>query len=94
MADIAIGASGVLKASDGKVKNGTAGGVLSAGLAVFEDSADDNKLKIADADVDATKAAVAGITLNGAAANQPVQFLTEGGIDLGVALTVGTILVL
>jgi hypothetical protein len=75
MADLSITAANVL-ASDSAtpVRRGIAGATITAGQVLYVDTAADNVLKLADADVLAS-AAVAGIALNGAATGQPVEYV-------------------
>jgi len=75
----------------GSVEHGTSGASITAGMPVYKDASDSNKIKIADANDTAAKAAAVGIALNGASAGQPVAYQTAGVINLGATLTVGTI---
>jgi len=65
----------------------TAGEAITAGMPVYEDSADGLYYK-AQAN-SAAKAKCDGIALNSCAANQPLIIKSTGGIDLGDTLTVG-----
>lgn len=94
MADVTITAANVAKTT-GTIQNGTAGATITAGQALYEDTADSNKLKLADADNTSTTATIKGVALNGAASGQPVSYLQAGAtMDLGATLTVGTVYVL
>lgn len=76
MADLTITATSVLASTNAQTAEGIAGATITAGQAVYVDTADSNKLKLADAN-SATASIVAGIALNGAAAGQPVEYVTE-----------------
>lgn len=81
-ASVVEGATGVRKST------GTAGGTITAGMPVYKDLTDSNKLKAARANAAAT-AVVAGIALNSASAGQPLVYQYEGKINLGATLVVG-----
>lgn len=88
MADLSITAASVI-ASSANVINVTAGAVVSAGQAVYQDPAD-KKYKLADND-SATVAARSpkGIALNSAANGQPLAVATGGPVTIGATLTPG-----
>ena len=92
MADISVTVANVIKGANAVSNTFTAGVALTAGQVVYQDTSD-KKYRLADADVQAT-ALVAGIVLNDAAANQPVEIQTAGDIDVGGTLVVGTVYVL
>lgn len=94
MADLSITAANVVAGSNAKKVQGIAGATITAGQAVSRDPAT-QKLVLADAD-SATAAirSPIGIALHGASLNQPLTIQTEGDINLGAALTVGTVYVL
>lgn len=92
MADLSITAANVAKGSSGIPKVGTAGATITAGQTIYLDSAT-GKMKLSQ-NTSATLADVKGVSLNGASDEQPVSYLEEGDIDLGVTLTVGEIYVL
>jgi hypothetical protein len=90
MADLAITAALVLAGAAAAIdRSRVAGAAITAGQAVYLDSAD-RKWKLADNN-SATAAVRAphGIALNNAAANQPLAVLTEGPITIGAAVTAG-----
>lgn len=90
MADLVITAASVLRADNNStVYNGTAGGTITAGMVVYQDSAD-SELKATDADAAAT-ATVKGIALHGASDGQPLQIITEGNLTLNAVLTKGVV---
>jgi len=95
MADLSITAANVSADDDAVSKQEwTAGATITAGQAVYIDSSDSNKAKLAQSDGTEAEAEVKGIAMNGAASGQPVIIATSGDIDLGATLTVGTIYVL
>ena len=88
-ADLTITAASVVKGSNAVVENGTAGATITAGQAVYYDSATGN-WKLAD-DNSATVAARSpkGFALNGAASGQPLAVHKAGNITIGATLTAG-----
>ena len=74
MADLSVTAASVLKSANGKVKTGIAGATITAGQALYEDSTDSYKLKLADSDASAAASNVVGIALHGAASGQPLDY--------------------
>lgn len=90
MADITITAANVLAGTGARIEEGTAGATITAGMPVYLDSSD-NKLKAADANDTAAKAAAVGIALNGASNNQPLKYQVAGPITIGGTVAVGTI---
>jgi len=89
MADLTITAANVVKYDGARTTIGTAGETITAGQTLYR-KAEDGKLYKADAST-AAKATCVGIALNDAAANQPVVYLTAGGINPGATVVVGTI---
>lgn len=81
-ANVVEGASGVRK------HTGVAGGTITAGMPVYKDLTDSNKLKAARANA-AVTAVVAGIALTGSANGQPIVYQSAGKINLGATLVVG-----
>lgn len=70
-----------------------AGETITAGQSVYSDPTEAvNKIKLADADVLAT-ASCAGISLNGGASGQPIDFLSGGVINPGATTAAGTVYV-
>jgi len=63
---------------------------MEAGMPVYKDSADENKLKPCDAN-DSAMAVAVGILLTGGGDDQPCSYITQGNLDLGagVAMTAG-----
>lgn len=81
-------AGNVLKSS-GTSKNGTSGGTLTAGMPVYRDVSDSNKLKACRANVSGT-ANCDGILLCGGSSGQPITYVESPGVvNLGATLAVG-----
>ena len=76
MADITVTAGNVDPGNNATIIGVTAGVTITAGQVVYKDTTDGNKYKLADADVLAT-AAARGISLNGAANNQPIDIIID-----------------
>ena len=95
MADLSITAANVAAAA-GEVskQEWVAGATITAGQAIYIDSAASNVAKLAQSDGTAAEAEVKGVAMNGASSGQPVIIATSGDIDLGATLTVGEIYVL
>lgn len=91
MADVTFTASAVLKSESAEVADGVAGASIAQGNYLYLD-ASDGKLKLADA-TSAAKAAVVGMAITAAAANQPVRYITGGDVTVD-GLTVGQVYVL
>lgn len=94
MADVTVTAADVLAQSDASYSDGTSGATITAGMAVYVDASDSNKIKIADVTTSAATATVKGIALTGSSSGQPVRYQTGGTVDIGGTVVVGTIYVL
>jgi hypothetical protein len=92
MADISVTAANVVTVS-GTITRGTAGATLTAGLWCYLDPTD-NRWKPATTEGDVTTAAAAGVSLNPAAAGQPVSIQQDGVYTCGGTIVVGTFYVL
>jgi hypothetical protein len=91
MADLTITAASVLAGSGAKKVNGTAGATITAGQAVYLDSAD-NEYKLADNDsATAAVRTVAGIALHASLDGQPLTILSQGPITIGATTAVGEV---
>lgn len=90
MADIAITAANV-KLVSGNTQSFAAGAAVTAGQVVFKEEAT-KKVKLSDNDSATGEVRSAfGLTLNGAALDQPVSVAQNGSIiDLGAVLVAGT----
>lgn len=91
MADISVTAANVLAGTGASVISGTAGETLTAGLVVYKNLTDNKYYKAAA--TSAAAALAAGITLNGAAAGQPINIQTSGNINPGGTVGIGTVYV-
>lgn len=89
MADLVITAANVVAGNGASRRDGTAGEAITAGQVVYLDAAD-QRYKLADCDAAAALRSPRGIALNGAAAGQPIEVLTEGPVTIGAVLTAGT----
>lgn len=81
MADLTITATNVVSIS-ASVQTGIAGETITAGNSLYIKAAD-GKLWKAQCDGTPEEAACVGIALNGAAVNQPVNYASEGAINIG-----------
>ncbi len=90
MADVSQTAANVAKVSNVRTFEGTAGASITAGMPVYADTTDSNKLKAADADTLAASKAK-GIALHGATNGQPLLIATGGKIDVGATLSTGVL---
>lgn len=89
MADLVITATSVVAGVGAKTTEGTAGEAITAGQVVYYDSTA-RTYKLADCNSGTAAARIpAGIALNGAAANQPVEIVTEGPVTIGATVTAG-----
>lgn len=89
MADLVITAGSVLKGSGATTVTGTAGAAITAGQLLYMDTADSNKMKLADANGGGELEVVRGVALHAAAAGQPITYQTAGQITIGATVTVG-----
>jgi hypothetical protein len=92
MADLTITAASCLTV-DGNYATGVAGAAITAGQALYIDTANSNVLKLADCDASALASTVAGISLHAAASGQPIRYQTSGTITVGGTMTAGKIYV-
>jgi hypothetical protein len=75
----------------GSYQNGTAGATITAGMPIYKDSADSDKLKPSQQDT-ATHSQCDGIAVNSAASGQPVSFVgDEAVVGYGAILTAGEV---
>lgn len=88
MADLSITAANVVADAGSTVSSSTAGATITAGDALYIDSADSNKVKPCDADV-AASAVCVGIALNSASSGQPVNYQKSGTLTIGATVAVG-----
>jgi hypothetical protein len=92
MANLSITAASVQVASTVKLSRGVAGATIAAGDALYADTSDSGKLKLAIA-TSAAAAVFAGIATHAAATGQPVQYIPAGAITIGATLAVGVVYV-
>jgi len=92
MADLSITAANVEKAAGAVTESYIAGATVTAGQAVYIDSAT-GKAALAACDLTAEAANVKGIALHGASADQPLEIQVDGTIYLGAG-TEGAVYVL
>jgi hypothetical protein len=77
MSDKSVTAANVVAGANAVTRVGTAGATITAGQAVYEDSSDSFKFKLADNNASAATAKVAGIALHGASSGQPLKINVE-----------------
>jgi len=92
MSNLSITAASVQVASTVRLSRGVAGAAIAAGDALYVDTSDSNKLKLAIA-TSAAAAVFAGIATHAALAGQPVQYIPAGAITIGATLVIGTVYV-
>jgi len=90
MADLSITAANVVASAGATVVNGTSGATITAGQTVYLTA---GQYQLAKANAAGT-ATLAGIALNGASANQPLQVLVSGSVTIGATVTAGQTYVL
>ena len=88
MSDISITAASVLKTSDTSTANGIAGETITAGMPVYINGSDSNKLWKC-IDTSAAAAACVGVALHASLAGQPLTYATSGSVTYSSVLTVG-----
>lgn len=94
MTDLVITPANVSARRGATIEEGIAGATITAGKVVYKDDATKKYLL---ADCDHATAAVRkprGIALHGASDGQPLAIITEGGLNAGATVEVGTIYVL
>lgn len=90
MADLVITAASVVPGAGARIEHGTAGATITAGQALYLDSAVTGKWQLADNNsATAAVRAPRGIALNSASLNQPIAVQTEGPITIGATMTAG-----
>ena len=94
MAAISVTASSVAPGTDCSIASGTAGASITAGQPLYVDTANSNVLKVADCDLSALGATVAGISLHAASSGQPIAYATAGYVTFNAVLTAGKAYVL
>lgn len=89
MADVTITPANVVKGSGAITGEGIFGATVTAGQWVYADTADANKLKLADANAAAPANSVKGVALNGGAAGQPCEYQRGGPLTIGGTVVKG-----
>lgn len=92
MADLSQTAANVNRVS-GRTRAGVAGDTITAGMPVYEDLADSNHFKPADADASEAASKAAGIALGGGSDGQEIIVQFSGEIDPGATATEGVVYV-
>lgn len=87
MTDISITSANVVAGSNAVTENGFAGAAITAGQAVYRDTA--GLYQLADSNGAAALRVPRGIALNSAGANQPLAIQRQGDITIGATLTAG-----
>ena len=88
MAAISITAANVIPSSTASRSLGVAGATITAGQAVYIDTTDSNKIKLADANGTAPANTFAGIAENGATAGQKISYVTNDTAGFTIGATV------
>ena len=90
MADLSITAASCVPASGAPVEWGVSGATITAGKAIYLDTAT-NTWKLADNN-DATAAVrqATAIALTGSSSSQPLAYMRSGSLTLGATMTAGT----
>lgn len=89
MADLVVTAANVVKGAGAVTATGIAGESITQGEAVYKKAADNEYYSTTA--FTAAEAVFAGIALCAAASDQPIVIQTEGSIDIGATVTVGTV---
>lgn len=91
MTDVSVTAGSVIAGSNAKKTPGIAGATITAGQVVYRE-ASTQKFKLCDVDSATAEARTPfGIALHGASDGQPLMVQTEGDINVGGTLVVGTV---
>ena len=88
MAAISITAANVIPSSTASRSLGVAGATITAGQAVYIDTTDSNKIKLADANGTTPANTFAGIAENGATAGQKISYVTNDTAGFTIGATV------
>lgn len=92
MADITITAANVSEGTGAQLGYGKAGAAITAGQALYIDTGDSNKLKLADCDnASSIVRQFAGVALGNAAIGQRVTYQKGGEINIGGTVVPGTV---
>lgn len=94
MSAISVTAASVAPGTDCEIVNATAGASITAGQPLYIDTANGSVMKVADCDLSALAATVAGISLHAASSGQPIAYAKAGYVTFNAALTAGKAYVL
>lgn len=94
MADLAPTAGSVVAAEGISKTEQIAGASIVAGDWLYMDTANNNVMKLAQADGTALEATVYGMALNTASIGQPVLVARAGDVDFGCTITVAAVYIL
>jgi hypothetical protein len=87
MADVSVTPANVTKGANSTFGDGIAGVTIAAGDVIYEDTADNNKLKLADANAVAPANTIKGMAAHGASNGQPLRYFLPGSeINFGGAV--------
>lgn len=89
MADLTVIAANVKPGTDTVTKRGIAGEAINAGESVFV--AADGGIELCENDQAALDAACVGVSLNDAAADQPIEYGFSGTVNMGAILAIGQV---
>lgn len=89
MADISITATAVVAGTNARTKHGTIGETITAGQAVYLDTATNKWMKADNNSATAAARQAGGIALNGGAVNQPITVQYGGDLTVNAVLTAG-----
>ncbi len=92
MADLTITAANTLAGTGAKLGSGKAGEAITAGEAIYRNTA--GNLMLAQHDGTAAEAAAVGIALAAAALGANVSYIKEGDLAMGTILAAGSVYVL
>jgi hypothetical protein len=94
LADVVITAASVLKQSTATTVAATAGAAITAGQTLYIDTADNDLMKLYDADSGTVAVrTLAGVALHAAATGQPIRYASAGPVTIGGTLAPGRVYV-
>ncbi len=91
MADISVTASAVAKGANAQITTGVAGASITAGMALYIDTANGNVLKPSDVNLSLLASTIAGIALHASLTGQPIAYLVGGPLTFNAVLTAGKV---
>ncbi len=87
MTDLSVVAANVQPGASAVTKRGIAGEAITAGQSLF--IATDGELELCENDQAVADAACVGVSLNDAAAGQPIEYAITGEVNMGAIMTIG-----